>query len=69
MKTISLAKKAVLIVAGSVFLVLHIALFLAGGEWRTAGVALLVVDVVTGMFLFGAIKEAKKLDANQDPPA
>lgn len=69
MTNLSSAKKIVLGIIGSVVIALHIALFLAGGGWRTAGIALLVVDVFTGMFLFGAIKEVKKLDEKQNPPS
>jgi prepilin signal peptidase PulO-like enzyme (type II secretory pathway) len=40
----------------------HVWLFAAGGSWRTAGFALLVVDVITGFMVIGALQEFKKLE-------
>ncbi len=40
----------------------HIWLFAAGGSWRTAGIALLAVDVVTGFMVFGALQEFRKME-------
>ena len=45
-----------LIVAG------HVVLFAAGGSWRTAGIALLVVDLLTGFMVIGAVQEFRKME-------
>ena len=45
----------------------HVALFLAGGSWRTLGLALIGVDVFSAWFVIFAIREAIKLE-NKDAP-
>jgi hypothetical protein len=47
----------------AVLLGLHAALFAAGGSWRTMGLVLVGVDIVSGLFVLGAVREFKKLDA------
>ncbi len=59
-------KKKIALLAISVLILLgHAALFIAGGTWRTAGIALLVVDVFVGLFVLGAVKETRKLEAGE----
>ncbi len=40
----------------------HGVLFAAGGSWRILGLVLVGVDVVSGLFILGAVREFKKLD-------
>ena len=39
----------------------HIALFAAGGSLRRMGIALVIVDVVSGLFVIGAVRGMRKL--------
>jgi len=40
----------------------HVWLFAAGGSWRTAGIVLVVGDVITGWIVMGAVQEFKKAE-------
>lgn len=56
-------KKKVLLTIILTFVIAgHIWLFAAGGSWRTAGIALLVVDLVTGFMVIGAVQEFRKTE-------
>jgi hypothetical protein len=44
----------------------HVALFAAGGSWRTLGKALIVVDVISVWFVVSAVREFRKLDEKKD---
>lgn len=55
-------KKVLLSIILTVLIAGHVVLFAAGGSWRTAGIVLLVVDVITGFMLIGAVQEFKKLE-------
>ena len=44
----------------------HVALFMAGGSYKTLAEVLLVVDVVSGFLIVGAVREFKKLDEKKD---
>jgi len=45
----------------------HVALFAAGGQWRTVGLILIAVDIVGSLFVVGALREFKKLDEKEKP--
>ncbi len=55
-------QKILLIIVLAVVIAGHVSLFAAGGSWRTAGIVLVVVDLVTGFMLIGGIQEFKKLE-------
>jgi hypothetical protein len=55
-------KKILLIVILAVVIAGHLWLFAAGGSLRTAGIVLVIVDVITGFMVIGAIQEFKKLE-------
>jgi len=59
-------RKVTLILILLIVLAAHVALFAAGGSWRSAGVALLAVDVISGWFVFAAVREMRKLDKPGD---
>lgn len=44
----------------------HIALFAAGGSWRTLGFIFVAVDVFSALFVVAAIRQFRKLDERQD---
>jgi len=44
----------------------HVALFMAGGSYKTLAEVLLVVDVVSAFFIVGAVREFKKLDEKKE---
>ena len=44
----------------------HVALFMAGGTYKTLAEVLLVVDVVSAFFIVGAVREFKKLDERKE---
>ncbi len=58
----STRRKVVLVIIIAILLGVHVALFAAGGTWRTLGLALVTVDVVAGWFAFAAVREMRKLD-------
>ena len=58
----SAKRKAVLAAILAIILGVHIALFAAGGQWRSVGKVLVVVDIVSGWFVFAAIRETRKLE-------
>jgi Na+-transporting NADH:ubiquinone oxidoreductase subunit NqrB len=60
-------RKLLLWVMVAVLVGAHVALFTAGGSWRTLGLVLVGVDIVSGLFVVGALREFKKLDAGTDP--
>lgn len=60
-------RKVLLIIVLAVAIGVHIALFAAGGQWRTVGIILVAVDVVGSLFVVGAIREFKKLDEKEKP--
>ncbi len=55
-------KKILLTIILAVVIAGHLGLFAAGGSWRTAGIVLVVVDVITGFMLVGAVQEFKKAE-------
>ena len=55
-------KKVALAVVLVVVVAIHVWLFAAGGSYRTAGMILVGVDVVSGLFIVGAMREFRKLD-------
>ena len=55
-------KKVLLTVILVVLVGIHVALFAAGGTWRTMGLALIGVDLFSAWFVFGMVREMKKLD-------
>jgi hypothetical protein len=55
-------KKALLAVIVVLLIGVHAGLFAAGGTWRTMGLALVGVDLFSAWFVFGAVREMKKLD-------
>ncbi len=59
-------RKVALIVVLAVVIALHVALFTAGGDWRTMGLVLVAVDVVSIFFVLGAIREFRKLDEKKE---
>ena len=62
MPALSNKKKIALLVILTVVVAAHVALFVAGGSYRTLAEVLLVVDVVSAFFIVGAVKEFRKLD-------
>jgi hypothetical protein len=58
----STKKKVLLIIILTFVIAGHICLFAAGGSWRTAGIALLAVDLVTGFMVIGALQEFRKME-------
>ena len=60
-------RKGLLIAVLAVAAAGHIALFAAGGNWRTAGLVLVAVDCISALFVVGAIREFRKLDEKKDP--
>ena len=59
-------RKGLLIIVLGVVIAAHIALFAVGGHWRTLGMILIAVDVVSVLFVLGAIREFRKLDEKKD---
>jgi hypothetical protein len=59
-------RKLLLIVVLVVAMAAQAALFAAGGNWRTLGFVLVAVDVISALFIVGAIREFRKLDEKQD---
>jgi hypothetical protein len=55
-------KKALLAVIVVLLIGIHVALFAAGGTWRTMGLALIGVDLFSAWFVFGVVREMKRLD-------
>jgi len=55
-------KKALLSIVLVVLVGVHVALFAAGGTWRTMGLALIGIGVFSAWFVFAAVREMKKLD-------
>ena len=58
-------RKALLAILLAVFITVHIALFMAGGRLRTAGKALIVIDVISAWFVVAAVREARKLEGQK----
>jgi uncharacterized membrane protein len=63
----SSGRKIVLGAIAAILLAAHVALFAAGGSWRTMGKALLIVDVISIWFVIGAMREFRKLDEGKAP--
>ncbi len=59
-------RKSLLIIVLAIAIAAHIALFAVGGNWRTVGMILIAADVVSVLFVLGAIREFRKLDAKND---
>ena len=55
-------RKILLIVILAIVVAGHALLFAAGGSWRTAGIVLVIVDVITGLMVIGAVQEFKKTE-------
>ena len=49
-----------------VLIAAHVALFAAGGNWRTMGLVPVAVDAISALFVVGAIREFRKLDEKKD---
>ncbi len=60
-------RKLLLIVVLAAVIAVHLALFAAGGSWRTVGMVLVAVDVFSGLFILGGMRELRKLDQRRDP--
>lgn len=58
----SARRKIVLAVVLLIVIAGHLALFIAGGTWRTLGVALVAVDAISAWFVFAALRELRKMD-------
>ena len=58
-------RKLLLIPALLILIGLHVALFAAGGTWRTLGFVLVAVDVFSSWFVFVAIRETRKLETDK----
>ncbi len=58
----SYRRKLILTVIVLLIVALHVALFAAGGSWRTLGKVLVAVDIFSGWFVFAAIRESHKLE-------
>ena len=58
-------RKVLLTVVLAIVIAAHILLFTMGGNWRTLGLILVVVDVISALFIVGAIREFRKLDEKQ----
>ena len=59
-------RKALLIIVLALAIATHTALFAASGYWRTMGMILIAVDVVSVLFVLGAIREFRRLDEKKD---
>jgi hypothetical protein len=59
-------KKALLSIVLVVLVGVHVALFAAGGTWRTMGLALIGIDVFSAWFVFAAVREMKKIDRQDE---
>ena len=59
-------RKRLLIAVLGVAIAAHIALFARGGKWRTVGFILVAVDIISALFVLGAIREFRKLDEKKD---
>ncbi len=69
MGNIGRRRKLLLVCILSIVVAAHVALFTAGGNWRTLGLALVCVDVFSAWFVFFAIRETKKLESqDKDAP-
>ena len=62
----SIGRKVLLGIILTIILAAHVALFAAGGSWRTMGKVLIVVDVISVWFVVGAVHEVRKLDRGND---
>jgi len=60
-------RKVLLAVVLVVAIAVHGALFASGGNWRSMGLILVAVDIVSALFVVGAIQEFRKLDQKKDP--
>ena len=58
----STGRKTVIAVVLLVIVTVHVALFSAGGSWRTLGKLLVVVDLVSAWFMVAAVRESRKLE-------
>jgi len=56
----------IVVVVVVVLIAAHVALFAAGGSWRTMGLVLVAVDAISALFVAGAIREFRKLDEKKD---
>ena len=59
-------KKLLLGIILMVLVGIHFALFAAGSTWRTMGLALIGVDLFSIWFVFGMVREMKKLDRQKE---
>jgi hypothetical protein len=62
MPALSNKRKIALLIILTIVIAAHVALFVAGGSYRTLAEVLLVVDVISAFFIVGAVKEFRKLD-------
>jgi len=60
-------RKILLTIVLVIVMAAHVALFAAGGQWRTVGLILIAVDIVGSLFVVGAVREFKKLDEKEKP--
>ena len=59
-------RKMALLIVLAIVVAGHVALFMAGGSYKTLAEVLLVVDVVSAFFIVGAVREFKKLDEKKE---
>ena len=59
-------KRTGVLIVVVVLIAAHVALFAAGGNWRTMGLVLVAVDAISALFVVGAIREFRKLDEKKD---
>jgi len=59
-------RKMALLIVLAIVVAAHVALFMAGGSYKTLAEVLLVVDVVSAFFIVGAVREFKKLDEKKE---
>ena len=58
-------RKILLTIVLVIVIAAHVALFAAGGQWRTVGLVLIAVDIVGSLFVIGALREFRKLDQKE----
>ena len=59
-------RKVMLVIVLAIIIAIHVALFAAGGHWRSMGKVLVGVDIFSGWFIVGAIREVRKLERQKE---
>ncbi len=65
MRKLSNGRRILLLIVILVVAGVHVGLFAAGGQWRTLGKILVVVDLFSAWFVFGAVRETRKLEQSE----